>query len=412
MKTVAAILLLALFVCSYANAATDDQAYAQIQRGKYLATAGDCTACHTQTADKPFAGGKAIVTPFGTLLSANITPDRNTGIGAWSDEDFIDALRKGVGHGGVHLYPGMPYLYYTTVSREDVLAIRAWLNTLKPVLNAVKADQLPFPFNVREAMIGWDKLFFKEGEFTPPAGKSAEWNRGAYLVEGLGHCAACHTPKNALGGDENDKALQGGVIQNWFAPNLTTDARTGLGGWSTADIVSYLKTGHNRIDAATGPMAEVVMDSTSLLTDDDLMAIATYLKDRPAPNAPAPQPVSAQDRMMAPGHALYEDNCSACHTSAGAGIPGLFPSLKGSPSVQSAEPTSLIRVVLEGAPSAATKASPTALAMPSFAWKLSDDEVAAVVTYIRNSWGNAAPAVTAADVKDMRQKLSQPAHGD
>lgn len=412
MKTLFVIFLLALFVTFDADAATDDQAYGQIQRGKYLATAGDCTACHTQSADKPFAGGKAIVTPFGVLLSANITPDRGTGIGAWSDDDFVSALRTGVGHGGTHLYPAMPYLYYTKITRQDALAIRAWLNTLTPVANAVKSNELPFPFNVRAAMIGWDKLFFKEGEFKPTAGKSAEWNRGAYLVEGLGHCAACHTPKNALGGDENDRALQGGVLQNWFAPDITTDARTGLGGWSAADIVSYLKAGHNRITAATGPMAEVVMDSTSFLTDDDLKAIATFLKDQPTPNTQAPQPVSPQDRMMAPGQALYVDNCSACHTSAGAGIPGLFPSLKGSPSVQSTEPTSLMRIVLEGAPSAATKASPTALAMPSFAWKLSDDEVAAVLTYIRNSWGNAAPAVTAADVKDMRQKLSQSANGN
>ena len=212
MKTIAASLLLSLLLCSRANAAPDDQAYAQIQRGKYLAIAGDCTACHTQTRDKPFAGGKPIVTPFGTLLSANITPDQHTGIGAWSDEDFVSALRKGVGHGGTHLYPAMPYLYYTKMSRQDALAIRAWLNTLKPIENAVKSDELPFPFNVRAAMIGWDKLFFKEGEFKPVAGKTAEWNRGAYLVEGLGHCAACHTPKNALGGDESNKALQGGVL--------------------------------------------------------------------------------------------------------------------------------------------------------------------------------------------------------
>ena len=412
MKRLVAISLLALLVCFKANAASDDQASAQIKRGMYLATAGDCTACHTQTPGKPFAGGKAIVTPFGTLLSANITPDRETGIGAWSDEDFVDALRKGVGHAGLHLYPAMPYLYFTKVSREDILAIRAWLNTLNPIVNAVKPDQLPFPCSVRETMIGWDKLFFKEGEFKPVAGKPADWNRGAYLVEGLGHCAACHTPKNALGGDESDKALQGGVVQDWFAPDLTTDPRTGLGGWSAADIVSYLKTGHNRFSAATGPMAEVVMDSTSLMTDADLKAIATYLKDRPRRDAQSPQPVSSNDRMMGPGRAVYVDNCSACHTSAGAGIPGLFPSLKGNPTVQSAEPTTLVRVVLEGAPSAATKGSPTALAMPSFAWKLSDDEIAAVLTFIRNSWGNAAAAVTAADVKDMRQKLSQAAHSN
>jgi mono/diheme cytochrome c family protein len=412
MKKVVALCVLAVLGGSDAYAAGDDQAYAQIERGKYLATAGDCTACHTRDASKPFAGGKAIVTPFGTLLSSNITPDRDTGIGAWSDEDFVSALQKGVRHDGTHLFPGMPYPYYTKVARADILAIRAWLNTLSPVRNSVVSDQLPFPFDVRTAMIGWNKLFFKEGELKPVAGKSAEWNRGAYLVEGLGHCAACHTPKNPLGGDETGEALQGGVIQNWFAPDLDADTRAGLGSWSADDIVRYLKTGHNRLADTTGPMAEVVMDSTSLLTDADLEAMATYLKDRPVPDTTTPQPVSADDRMMAAGQALYVDNCSACHAPTAEGIPGLFPSLKGSASVQSAKPTSLIRVVLEGAQSAATKSSPTALAMPSFAWKLSDEEVAAVVTYIRNTWGNAAPAVAAGDVKNLRQTLSQSAHGN
>lgn len=412
MKTFVAILLLAMFTCSDAKAGTDNQAYVQIQHGKYLATVGDCGACHTKSDGKPFAGGKAIVTPFGTLLSANITPDRATGIGAWTDDEFVEALRKGVGHGGKHLYPGMPYLYFTKITRDDALAIRAWLKTLKPVANNVKSDELPFPFSVRAAMIGWNKLFFKEGEFKPAAGKSAEWNRGAYLVEGLGHCAACHTPKDTLGGDETGKAFQGGVIQNWNAPNLTADARTGLGNWSSEDIVTYLKTGHNRMTAATGPMAEVVTDSTSLMTDDDLKAMATFLKDLPSSNTRTPQPVSAQDRMMAPGRALYVDNCSACHTTAGTGVPGMFPSLKGNASVQSAEPASLIRVVLQGAPSAATNAAPTSPAMPSFAWKLSDDEIAAVLTYVRNSWGNAAAGVTAGDVKTLRQKLAQTRPGN
>jgi mono/diheme cytochrome c family protein len=248
--------------------------------------------------------------------------------------------------------------------REDVLEIRAYLETVEPVHNEVKVNQLPFPFDVRATMAGWNELYFKRGTFKSVAGKSDEWNRGAYLVEGLGHCGLCHTAKNVAGGDETSRALQGSALQGWYAPNLTRDSHTGLGSWSVEEVVAYLQTGHNNVSAATGPMSDVIVHSTSQMTDADLSAIAGYLKDQPTPSGESPKPVSGEDRMMRAGEAVYVDNCAACHTSAGTGVPQLFPALKGSPSVQSADPASLIRVVLRGAQSVATDPAPTGPSMP------------------------------------------------
>ena len=380
----------------------DPQNFGQIERGRYLTLAGDCASCHTAPDGEPFAGGRSIETPFGVVVGANITPDRETGIGAWSDDVFLSALREGKGHGGKLLYPAMPYPYYTKVTERDALAIRAYLNTVKPVHKAVVSNKLPFPFDVREEMAGWNALYFKSGEFKPDAAKSAEWNCGAYLVEGLGHCGACHTPKTRLGGDDLTHALQGYALQGWFAPNITNDNERGLGGWSVSDIVAYLKTGHNPATASTGIMAEEISLSSSQMTDADLKAIATYLKDLPGQASSPPAPVSASDPAMVAGSAIYSDECSACHGADGKGVPYLFPSLASSSNVRSADPASLIRVLLEGARSLATAGEPTSPGMPSFAWKLNDDEAAAVLTYVRNSWGAAAPAVTADQVKSER----------
>ena len=387
----------------------DKQSFEVIEHGRYMATAADCAACHTAPGGKPFAGGGALETPFGTLLAPNITPDLATGIGGWTDDEFVDAAQDGLGHGGIHLYPAMPYTYYTKLTREDVIAIRAFLDTVEPVHNKVIANQLPFPFNQRETMIGWNELYFKPGEFKPDPGKSAEWNRGAYIVEAAEHCGLCHTPKNVMGGDENSKAMQGSVLQNWYAPNLTGNRRAGIGDWTVDDIALYLKTGRNRYDIASGPMADAVTHSSSQLTDADLRAIAAYLKDLPPDGGVAPQPVSAQDPVMQQGQAIYNNQCAACHTVAGEGIVGLFPRLNGAPLVQQSQATSLIRVVLEGSRAVATEGAPTGPAMPSFAWRLSDADVAAVVTYIRNSWGNAAPPVSAGEVTNIRQALHREA---
>jgi mono/diheme cytochrome c family protein len=391
-----------------ANAATDSQDFTTIQRGRYLTVAADCAACHTLPGSgQQFGGGRPIETPFGKILASNITPDRETGIGAWSDEDFVGSLLNGTGRAGEHLYPVMPYTYFTRLTRDDALAILAYLKTVAPVRNQVVSNQLPFPFDIRASMIAWNALFFTPGRFQPRADKTEEWNRGAYLVQGPEHCGLCHTGKNLLGGDKASATFRGNSLQGWFAPDLTNDAYRGLGGWSADQIVAYLKTGHNDTAAATGPMAEEVSLSSSQMTDTDLRAIAAYLKDAPDSGAGKPAAVAANDAAMRVGGAIYSDECSACHAPKGEGVAGLFPALAGSPSVQSAEPTSLLHVVLRGTRSAGTQGAPTAAAMPTFGWLLDNEQVAAVTTYVRNAWGNVAPAVDASDVSRARRSLAQ-----
>lgn len=387
-------------------ARADDQAFETIEQGRYLTAAGDCAACHTVPGGPPFAGGRAIETPFGDILAPNITPDRETGIGAWTDDEFVRAMHEGIGREGEHLYPAFPYTAYTKISRRDVLAIRAYLDTLEPAHNPVEANQLPFPFSMRMSMRGWNLLYFEPGQLQPDPTKSPEWNRGAYLVEGLGHCATCHTAKGWFGGDDSAAPLEGGIVQDWFAPNITGDRHAGIGDWSAAEIVEYLATGRNDRVAASGSMAEVIALSTSKLTEGDLAAIATYLKDQPGAGAAAPQPLALTDARMVAGEAIYLDNCAACHAASGEGVPRLFPALKGTGSVQSEDPTTLIRVILRGTRAVATDAAPTGPAMPAFGWRLNDDQTAAVVTYMRNAWGNAAAPVTTAAVRRLREALS------
>ena len=251
-------------------AGIDKQDFSQIEHGHYLAIVGDCAACHTLPGSgHDFAGGRIIETPFGELVAPNITPDPLTGIGAWTEDEFVDALTKGTGRDGTHLYPAMPYTYYTKVTRDDALAVRAYLNTIPAIHNPVNADQLPFPLDIRVSMTVWNAMFFKAGAFEPDQSKSAAWNRGAYLTEGFGHCGLCHTPKNILGGDKTGEQMQGYNLQGWFAPDITNDPRRGLGSWPVDDIAAYLKTGHNATSAATGLMAETLNLSTSKMSDDD-----------------------------------------------------------------------------------------------------------------------------------------------
>jgi mono/diheme cytochrome c family protein len=397
----------AIFAAGAAAAgAIDAQDFTQVARGRYLAIVGDCAACHTVTGSgKDFAGGRTIETPFGNLVAPNITPDPETGVGAWTDDEFVNSLTKGTGRNGMRLYPAMPYTYMTKMSRDDALAIRAYLRTVPAVRNEVEPNQLPFPFGIRATLAVWDALFFKPGAFHPVADKSAEWNRGAYLAEGPAHCGMCHTPKNILGGDKTSRKLQGYALQGWFAPDITNDARRGLGGWSVDDVAEYLKTGHNRTSAASGPMSEMVSMSTSHMADADLRAIAVYLKDQPGEKSEKKAVPDAATMKM--GEKIYADECSGCHTPNGKGSAALFPSLTGSPAVQQADATSLMRVVLRGARSAGTDAAPTAPAMPAFGWLLDDKEVAAVLTYVRNAWGNAAPPVSAADVAAARKDFAK-----
>ena len=384
----------------------DSQNYVQIEKGRYLTAAADCAACHTNPGqNQPFAGGRPIETPIGTIVSPNITPDSTTGIGAWTSQQFDDAVRRGILPDGARLYPAMPYTHYTKMSRDDVLAIRAYLSTIKPIRNAVVSNQLPFPFNIRAVMRVWDALFFREGEFQADSQKSEDWNRGAYLVEGPGHCGACHTAKNSLGADKESENLRGAALQGWFAPDITNDSTRGLGRWSNEDIVGYLKTGHNRVSAATGPMAEEVTFSSSLMNDGDLTAIAAYLKATPGRDDRR-APLPADNEAMKSGAAIYRDVCSACHSLDGNGVASLFPALAQSSTVASDDPQTAIRVILRGARSVSTKAEPTSPGMPAFGWQLNDNQVAAILTYLRNSWGHAAPAVTAETVHASRAALS------
>jgi mono/diheme cytochrome c family protein len=385
---------------------SDPQAFTQIERGRYLAVTSDCVSCHTvPSSNQPFAGGRAIETPFGNIFAPNITPDPETGIGAWSDDEFDAAVRKGIGRNGSPLYPAMPYNAFTKMSRTDVQAIRAYLNTVTAVHNPRTATALPFPFNIRAAMRVWNALYFKEGEYVPDPQKSAEWNRGAFLVDGPAHCGACHTPKSFLGGDKLNQYLQGSFLQGWSAPDITNSTRLGLGRWSVDDIAAFLKSGHNRVTAATGPMAEAVNLSTSHMTDGDVRAIATYLKSLPG-NQDDVRPLSQDNPVMAAGAAIYRDQCSACHGLEGRGVAKLFPSIADSSMVRSTDPTTAIRIVLRGARSVGTASEPTAPGMPSYGRQLDDSQVAAVLTYMRNMWGGAAPAVPAKDVTRVRSETA------
>ena len=406
MRSAIAITAVAAVLCvtSGPSESTGAQDFAAIERGRYLTTAADCGSCHTTPGSAhPFAGGRPIETPFGVLAAPNITPDRETGIGAWTDDEFDAAVRRGRSRNGARLYPAMPFPYYARMSRQDVADIRAYLDTVQPVHNAVTVNRLPFPLNIRSSMIAWDALYFAPGEFRPDASKSKEWNRGAYLVQGPAHCGACHTPKTLLGSDESSKTLYGSALQGWTAPNIT-GKQGSLRDWSVDDIVTYLKTGHNKNAAASGPMGEVVGRSTSHMTGSDLKAIAVYLKDL---SGPASETVASPDKgVMNAGAAIYQDLCSACHHKDGKGVPQMFPNLKEVATVSAAKPDTVLRVIIQGAASVSTEKEPTGPAMPAFGWQLDDAQIAAVATYVRSHFGNGAPAVSAADVSKARSALA------
>lgn len=381
---------------------------AAVARGRYVAIAGDCVACHTAPGSKEaFAGGYSISTPFGGIFASNITPDKETGIGSWTERDFYRAVRHGKGKEGEHLYPAMPYNAYVKVSDQDMHDLWMYMRSVKPVRYRVPETNLGFPYNIRLAMMGWNLLFFRNSGFESDPDKSAEFNRGAYLVEGLEHCGACHTPKNLLGGDTGDY-LQGSNLSEWHAPDLTSNRDVGIGSWSSAQIMDYLKLGSNHVAVASGPMAEAVTNSTQHLSDADLRAIATYLKAQPASATQLPPPQARDSAQMKTGENVYSANCSACHNSDGKGIPNLAASLANNPGLLADDASSIITTVLQGGRGAVTQGNPTSGAMPSFAWKLTDEQVAAVSTYIRNSWGNAATPVKADEVAGKRKLLKLP----
>jgi mono/diheme cytochrome c family protein len=372
-----------------------------IAHGKALTIAGDCASCHSADPAKPFAGGKRIDTPFGAIYSPNLTPDRDTGIGAWSDDDFHRALRLGVAPDGSRYYPAFPYPNFTKLVRDDILAIRAYLATLAPVRNTVPPPELRWPLNYRIVMRGWNWLFFKPGILQPDQQKGTAWNRGRYLAEGLGHCGACHTPKNIFGADRRGQAYGGGRVADMFAPRLDGAERSGLKSWSVDDIVEYLQSGRNGKSHAGGPMSEVVVNSTSQMSDADVRAIAVYLKDLPA-GAPEPAVSPPPPPQMANGEKIYRGACVACHELDGSSAPRIYPPLPGNANLQSADPSSTLRIILDGAESVTTPRAPNKGSMPAYP-KLSDQDIADVATYIRNSWGNAAPAVTAREVGAARK---------
>ncbi|MCC2957573.1 c-type cytochrome [Massilia sp. IC2-477] len=382
---------------------------ALVERGKYLAQAGDCIACHTAPGGKVFAGNRAMPTPFGTLYAPNITPDPATGIGSWSADDFFRMMRSGRSRNGELLYPAMPFASYTKVTRADSDAIFAYLRSVPPVRLKSRGHELRFPYNNRSLLIGWRTLYFKEGEYVPDRTRSTEWNRGAYLVQGLGHCAMCHTPINALGGSSQERAFQGGLIpmQNWYAPSLTSNKEAGLGTWEIQDIVDLLQKGISRRGTVYGPMAEVTYNSLQYMSDADVRAMAVYLKslpaDRPVNADPAAAPTRANvAQQFSRGRRVYAAQCASCHGADGRGMPPHYPPLADNQSITMRSAVNPIRMVLNGGYPPGTRRNPMPYGMPPFAHEMSNGDVAAVVTYIRTAWGNRGAAVTAQEVDALR----------
>jgi mono/diheme cytochrome c family protein len=422
--------MLAVLVGTFAQARAETAGpdAALIERGRYLAAAGDCASCHTRANGKPFSGGLALDTPFGVLYSANITPDPEFGIGSWTEQQFARAVREGIAADGTRLYPAFPYTAYTKVTDEDIHAIFTYLRSLTPVRYAPPRNEMKFPFGLRPLLIGWNSLFFQQGRYIYDTNQSKEWNRGAYLTQGLGHCGACHTPRNALGAERGALNLSGGMyldeivdevvdgsvtpmdertVRLWSAVNLTS-TRSGLGAWSLDDIATYLRTGHSARAAAFGPMSKVIVNGTSRLTDSDIRSIAIYLKSLP----PLPQdPPEPSDEIRNVGEIVYTTRCADCHLPSGLGMPRVrnadpaktAPPLAGNAVVQAPNPATLINVILYGAheDSASEGAWPR---MSGFELSvgLDDESIAALCTYLRSSWGNRAPAVNAAAVAAQR----------
>jgi mono/diheme cytochrome c family protein len=391
------------------------QTSAPASKGEYVARAGDCIACHSVPGGKAFAGGLKMGTPIGAIYSTNITPDPDTGIGNYSFEDFDRAVRQGIAKDGHRLYPAMPYPSYAKVNDDDLHALYDFfMKDVPPVKQANKPSEIPSYLSFRWPLAIWNMIFTDKGAYADKQGHDAAWNRGAYLVEGLGHCGACHTPRGwafqekALD-DGGTNYLQGAELDAWSAPDLRGDQLTGLGGWSQADLAAFLKSGHNGKATAFGSMLDVVNNSTPYLTDDDVNAMAAYLKSLSATTqqaaftyndatATALQSGKAQQT----GAATYLGYCAACHGPDGKGQTPYIPPLAGNPVVLDSDPSSLVNLVLNGAEPIVIKGTPDSYRMPQYRVQLSDDEVAQVLSFVRSGWGNNAGAVTADQVKNLR----------
>jgi mono/diheme cytochrome c family protein len=393
----------AFVALAFAGSVRADTTSDLVKKGQYLATAGDCISCHTAPGGKPLAGGLRVSTPFGPMVTPNITPDKDTGIGGYSDDQFYKALHEGIGQNGEYLYPVFPFQWYTHVSRDDVMAIKAYLFSVPPVHAEQKVNQLNFPFSIRASLLGWRQLFFTEGEFKPDPSKSAQINRGKYLVTGLGHCGECHTEHNALGGTEKKEAFEGATIDGWYAPNITSDMQEGIGSWSQGQLVSYLKTGvAPGKGIVAGPMAEVVTESLSKLNDSDIAAIAAYLKSIPAKKSFSDTRPTAAADATPPGAGTYATFCASCHQGDGMGIAGVVPALKGNGAVLAKGPEDVISTVIGGLPAKADYAP-----MPAIGAGMTDQQVAEAANYVRTAWTNRAPDnAQAGEVADLRKKTT------
>lgn len=375
---------------------------AQVARGEYLARVGHCAGCHTARGGAPYAGGRPLATPYGTVFAANLTPDA-TGLAGWSEEAFWRALHAGRSADGRALVPACPYPNFTNVDRAEVADLFAYLRSLPPVAQARPPHALRWPYGTQWALSAWRLLYFREGQVPKDSTRSAAWNRGAALVGGLAHCSACHGSRNAFSATDGPLDLRGGPIpmQGWVAPALDRADEAGLAGWPLQDIVALLRDGAAPGASVSGPMAMVVAGSTQHWSEADLLATATYLQALPQRTGPVERAAVAPAELMATGARLYERHCADCHGAQGQGREG-WPALAGRRAVQLADPTNMIRVVLGGGFGPATRTRPRPLGMPPFATKLNDAELAAVVSYVRGAWGHRASAVTAFDIARSR----------
>ncbi|MBX3587036.1 MAG: cytochrome c [Ramlibacter sp.] len=411
-----------------ASASVPDPRDAAVVRGEYLARAGDCISCHTRPGGAPFAGGLPMKTPFGTIISTNITPEPQQGIGQYTQEDFTRALREGRARDGHHLYPAMPYTSFSRLSDADLQALYAYfMKGVPPARQDNPVTDLAWPFSMRGLMALWNWRYLPDKPFEADPARSAQWNRGAYLVQGLGHCGACHTPRSFTGAEKarseqgGEAFLSGAVIDGWYAQPLRNSVTPGLATWSTTEIVDYLKTGRTARTAAFGPMTQVVSNSTQHLSREDLGAIAGYLKsiggegDAAVIAPPAATDATAaalrQGETTKPGSLVFLNNCAACHRTDGEGARRTFPSLAHNSAVAASDPTSLIRIVLQGSAMARTAEAPSQLAMPALGWRLTDANVADVLSFMRSSWGNRAAPVTPEQVARVRADVQAAAKG-
>ncbi len=382
---------------------------ARIARGAYLARAGNCAACHTRRGDVPYAGGRTIETPFGTVVAGNLTPDAATGLGAWSPAQFWRALHHGRSRDGRLLLPVFPYPDYTRVTRADADALFAFLQSLPPVARQAPPHALRWPYNSQWALAVWRALYFRADVFEAQPGRTTDWNRGAYLVQGLGHCNACHAARNLLGASGTGQELSGGQIpmQGWYAPSLLQTGEASVSDWPLADVVQLLQTGVSPRGSVIGPMAEVVLHSTQHLSGPDLIAVATYLQSLQRISAPPDAGTPAPARQLALGEQIYGQQCADCHGASGDGVPNAYPPLAGNRAVRMHNTANLVQVVLRGGYSPATAGNPRPFGMPPFQMLLSDQEVAAVLSYIRHAWGNQAAGVTELDVAQHRSQVQR-----